>query len=201
MEYTQKEREFLELTERTDFRHLSKNDVISYASKLHEMRPEIAKEVLEKYPELVKLLHVLVIEYKEMLGSIIESDDKSVTHVYDTAHICVDNSANRHQQYYEFAGKVRADLSKCLDVQNLTEEERREIISREMEVLRMVDSQMREAASHERGVLDVVDKKDSEKRAFNWKALGIASTLVSVAIGIGAAALGGKIDFKLPSKQ
>ena len=201
MEYTTKEKEFLSLTDRTDFKHLSKNDVISYASKLHEMRPEVAREVLAKYPELVNLIRTLAIEYEKMLSQIIESDDRSIAQAYNAAHTCMENSANRRQQYYEFAEKVREDLSKCLESPGITEEELREIMSQQVEVLRMVDSQMREADLQEQEILSVVDKKDSEKRAFNWKVLGVASTLVSIAIGVGTAALGGKFDFKLPTKQ
>lgn len=45
-------------------------------------------------------------------------------------------------------------------------------------------------------------KKDSEKRAFNWKALGTAASAVAIAlVGVGAAALGGNFDFKLPKKS
>lgn len=201
MEYTAEEREFLNLTDRTDFKHLSKNDVISYASKLHEMRPEVAREVLAKYPELAGLIRTLAIEYEKMLSQIIESDDESISQVYNAAHTCMENSASRRRSYYEFAEKIRADLSKCLASPGITEEERREIMSQQVEVLRMVDSQMREADLQEQEILNVVDKKDSEKRAFNWKALGVASTLVSIAISVGAAALGGKFDFKLPAKQ
>lgn len=40
MEYTSSEKQILSLMERTDFRNLSKNDVLSYASKLNELRPE-----------------------------------------------------------------------------------------------------------------------------------------------------------------
>ena len=46
MEYTSNEKQILSLMERTDFKNISKSDVISFASKLGELRPEVAKEVL-----------------------------------------------------------------------------------------------------------------------------------------------------------
>ena len=49
--------------------------------------------------------------------------------------------------------------------------------------------------------VQLADKKDSEKRMFNWKVIGTASTLVLAAIGIGTAMLGGKFDVKLPIKK
>lgn len=78
---------------------------------------------------------------------------------------------------------MRSDLSKCLDNPHLTPEEQKEIREQEMEVLRMVD------------------KKDSEKKAFNWKVIGAASFAVITAVGIGAAALGGNFNVKIPKKS
>lgn len=52
MEYTPMEKSVLFLMQRTDFKDISKSDVISFASKLGELRLEVAKEVLEQFPEL-----------------------------------------------------------------------------------------------------------------------------------------------------
>ena len=56
MEYTSNEKQILSLMERTDFKNISKSDVISFASKLGELRPEVAKEVLAQFPEFVGLM-------------------------------------------------------------------------------------------------------------------------------------------------
>ena len=50
-------------------------------------------------------------------------------------------------------------------------------------------------------VYGILDKKDSEKRAFNWKTIGIASMFDVTVVGIGAAALGGNFNVKLPKKS
>ena len=39
MEYTPIEKDVLSMMQRTDFKNLSKNDVVSFASKLGELRP------------------------------------------------------------------------------------------------------------------------------------------------------------------
>ena len=67
MEYTDIEKQVLSLMERTDFKSLSKNDVISYASKLNELRPEVAAQVLAQFPELAKLIQSSLVEYKDVL--------------------------------------------------------------------------------------------------------------------------------------
>lgn len=56
MEYTDKEQQILSLIQRTDFKNLSKNDVISFASKLGKLCPKVAKDVLTQFPEFVGLM-------------------------------------------------------------------------------------------------------------------------------------------------
>ncbi len=46
MEYTPMEKDVLDMMQRTEFKNISKGDVISFASKIGELRPEVAKEVL-----------------------------------------------------------------------------------------------------------------------------------------------------------
>ena len=57
MEYTLIEQQALDMMKRTDFKNLSKNDVLSIASKLGELRLDVAKEVIAQFPELAKLIH------------------------------------------------------------------------------------------------------------------------------------------------
>ena len=200
MEYTNKEKEFLDLTKRTDFKNLSKNDVISYASKLSEMRPEVATQVLEQYPEVVKLIHTTITEYKEILAEVIASDDKSLDNFYSVADRELQNIDNNREQFYDYAGKVYADLSKCLDNPNLAYEQQNEIIEQEMEILRMITQRDNEMLEKEMDIVDKIDEKDTQKRKFNWKIIGTASSVVIMAVGIGSSVLGGKFDFKLPKK-
>ena len=82
MEYTPMEKSVLSLFDRTDFKNISKNELIGYASKLNELRPEVEKEVIAQFPELTKLIPSTAIEYKGMLETIIASDDESIKQVY-----------------------------------------------------------------------------------------------------------------------
>lgn len=200
MEYTNVEKQFLSLAERTDFKNLSKNDVLSYASKLNELRPEVAQQVLAQFPELAKLIQSSMVEYKEILEKIITSDDDSTNQVYGILNKELEGSHESRKEYIAFADKVRSDLSKCLDNPNLTPEQQKEIFDREMEILHVVDKKDTEIREQEKETARMADKKDSEKKEFNWKMLGAASFVVLAAVGISAAALGGKFDIKLPKK-
>lgn len=205
MEYTPIEQQALDMMRRTDFKNLSKNDVLSIASKLSTLRPDVAKEIIVQFPEFAKLVQSSMSEYKEILGNIIASDDESIKQVYATAEQDMDNSADSRKQFYDFAGKVHADLSKCLDKPDLTAEERKDILSQEMEILKAVSDKDTEIRNHEAETVKMVDKKDSEKRHFNWGVVGAASTFLVIGLGIGlgiaTSALGGDFKLKLPKNN
>ena len=201
MEYTEIEKQALDMMKRTDFKNLSKNDVLSIASKLGELRPDVAKEVVAQFPEFAKLIQSSMEEYKDILGNIVSSDDESVKQVYTIADKDMDTSANSRRQFYEFAGKVHADLSKCLDSPDLSAEERKDILAQEIEILKAVSEKDSEIRTHETETVKMVDKKDSEKRQFNWGVIKVASTVLVVGLGIAASALGGNFNLKLPKKS
>lgn len=201
MDYTPIEKQALDMMKRTDFKNLSKTDVLSIASKLGELRPDVAKEVIAQFPEFAKLIQSSMEEYKDILGNIISSDDESIKQVYAIADKDMDTSADSRKQFYYFAGKVHADLSKCLDNPDLTAEERKDILAQEMEILKAVSEKDTEIRTHETETVKMVDKKDSEKRQFNWGVIKVASTVLVVGLGIAASVLGGNFNLKLPKKS
>ena len=111
MEYKDVEKQFLALLDRTNFKNLSKNDVITYASKLNELRPEVAMQVVAQYPELVKLIQSVMIECKEMLEKVIESDDASINRVYDTTDKVISNDDESRNLFFNLANKVLSDFN------------------------------------------------------------------------------------------
>ena len=139
MEYTSSEKQILSLMERTDFRNLSQNDVLSYTSKLNELRPEVAQQVIAQFPELAKLIQSTMVEYKDILEKIVASDDESTNQVYGIINKEVDSASDSRKEFIEYADKVRADLSKCLDNPNLTPEQQKDILDRQMEIFHAVD--------------------------------------------------------------
>lgn len=201
MEYTDVEKQVLTLMQRTDFKNLSKNDVISYASKLNELRPEVATQVLAQFPEFAKLIQSSLSDYKDVMEKIVSSDDESTGQVYGIIHKELDETGTSRKEFVEFADKVREDLSKCLDNPELSVEERKEIRDQEMEILRMVGDKDKEIRDQEMELVQTANRKDSEKKVFNWKIIGAASFAVLTAIGIGASALGGNFNVKLPKNS
>lgn len=200
MEYTPVEQDVLDLMKRTDFKNISKGEIISFASKLGELRPEVAKEVLIQFPEFVGLMKTALTEYKGMLDEIISSDDNSINAYYGIANKEMDSAGDSRKQFYEFVKQVQADCSKLLDNPNLSPEMIMEILNREAELVKLANEKDTEIREQEKEIEDKANKKDTEKREFNWKLVGGISFAVAAVAGISAGVLGGKFDFKLPKK-
>ena len=200
VEYNDVEKQALAMMQRTDFKNLSKTDVISIFSQLSQLRPEVASQVLAQFPEFVKLVQSSMAEYKEILAGVIASDDESIKQVFSIAEKDIDDDALSRQQFYDFAGKVHSDLSKCLSKPDITPEEEKEIREQEMEIFRAVNAKDTEIRSHKTETVKMVDKKDSEKRQFNWGIIKVASGALAFGLVIGVSLLGGNVNIKLPKK-
>lgn len=201
MEYTDKEKQALTILGRTDFKNLSKTDVLSFVSMLGEMRPEVATQALAQFPEFANLVRASFGDYREMIGKVISSDDDSLHQAYGLSAQEMQSVDESKRQFYDLANRVHADLSRCLDKENLSDDDRKEILSQEMEVLKMAAEKDADMRSQQREVVREAHQKDSEKRQFNWKLVGgISAALIGV-VGIGASLLGGKFDFHLPKKS
>ena len=201
MDYAPVEQNVLNLMERTDFKNLSKSDVISFASKLGELRPEVAKEVLAQYPEFVGLMKTALTEYKGMLDTIVASDDESLKEYYSIANKEMDSATESRKLFYDFVKQVQADYSKCLDNPNLPPEMIMEILNRQAELVKMANEKDTEIREQEKEIEDKANKKDTEKREFNWKLVGGISAALITVVGVSAGVLGGKFDIKIPKKS
>ncbi len=199
MEYNTMEKQTLDILGRTDFKAIKKDELVSITSMLCNMRPEVAMETIKQFPELAKLIQTSLGEYRDILDKIVISDDASLQRFYDSADKVMADSAVGREQFFRLAEKVQADYSKCLD-KEITAEEQSDILKGELEILRMAAEKEKEVREQQEKTLTQVNHKDSEKRQFNWGLIGAASTVLVAAIGVGIAALGGKVDLKLLKK-
>lgn len=61
----------------------------------------------------------------------------------------MDTSADSRKQFYDFAEKVRADYSKCLDNPNLSYEETMKILEQEKDIFKIASDKDTEIRKHE----------------------------------------------------
>lgn len=93
-----------------DFRHLTKDKVITMASMLDKMDPEVAKKAIEQFPDFSLTAKDMLGDYKQELIKVIESSDESV------------------KSYYNNCNMIIESLQKELEKENLTFDERKYII-------------------------------------------------------------------------
>lgn len=103
-----------------DFRHLTKDKVITMASMLDKMDPEVAKKALEQFPEFSNTAKEMLIGYKDTLDKGLESNRESV------------------QSYYDSCKSIIKVLQKQVDDDKLSFEEKKYIIDKMLEISKMM---------------------------------------------------------------
>lgn len=94
----------------TDFRHMTKDKVVTLISNLDRMDPEVAMKIIEQFPEVSKMALGMAKEQKEALKESMDANDKS------------------SQAAYAVINSVIEVLSAELEKDNLTPEERLHIV-------------------------------------------------------------------------
>lgn len=137
-----------------DFRHLTKDKVITMASLLDKMDPEVAKKALEQFPEFAKTAKEMLTEYKDTLDKGLENNKESV------------------ESYYNVCNSIIISLQKLLEDERLSFDERKYIIDKMLEVSKMMGEKDTE---NKKFILACI--------AVGAVATGIVSTVLSSALG------------------
>lgn len=77
------EEEVLKRLNIPDWRHMSKDKIMSFTSSLQCMNPEVAKEVLKKFPEFAKMCSDALTDVTKAMDEVIEHTDKNTHKVLD----------------------------------------------------------------------------------------------------------------------
>lgn len=100
----------------SDFRHITKDKIMSFASMLPEMDKEVAIKAIEQFPVFSKTVTGLVEALRDVMNTGVKSNDESMRSV-----IATDN-------------KIIDSLLKLLENDNLSPEERTVIINTTLEL-------------------------------------------------------------------
>lgn len=106
------EEKVLKLLKIEDFRHLSKDTVMRFASSIHRMDPEVAKKALEQFPNFADAVKEGISEYKDVAENVIKSSDKD------------------HDKLIEMIDAENVQLIKMLDENKLELDEKFQIMDR-----------------------------------------------------------------------
>lgn len=105
-----------------DFRHITKDKVMSFASMLNNMEPEVAQRALEQFPEFAHMALEALQDYK----GIVEKAQ--------------DNAAASSKQCLELYNEVIQALKACLSKEDIPFEEKKYYIEKMMEVAKMAEA-------------------------------------------------------------
>lgn len=110
------EKQVLKKLDIPDFRHLSKDKIMTFFSMLPNMDPEVAKKAIEQFPTYASTVKEIVSEYKGFLNNTLADNAESV------------------HSYYAICNSILDELSKMLEQEDLTFEKRKYIIEQMLEV-------------------------------------------------------------------
>lgn len=199
MDYSEPERKLLNTLNRTDFRHIKKDDLLRISSQIQKMRPEVAAQAIAQFPELAGVIKVSMAECQDMLHDVVESDDNSINQLYSILNKEIDKANESRDSYYNMLNNVQADLNKRLDNPDVSAEQQQAILNMKIDLLKMADRKDSEIRNQEKEILKMAYEKDSEKRDFNWRLMGAFAATAIIAASTCAAALGVKI--KVPHRS
>lgn len=116
------ERNVLQQLDIPDFRHITKNKLMTFASMLQNMEPEVAKKALEQIPEFEKMTLGVLKDYKGVMEKTLDENSESSKQCFDIYNEVVDA------------------LKSCLAKDDLPFEEKKYYIEKMMEVAKMAES-------------------------------------------------------------
>lgn len=140
MHRTLSEQNVLKLLDIPDFRHMSKDKVVAFASMLPRMNPEVAKAALAQIPEYVKLASEIVRTYKEVIDKMFEAN------------------ATDTKAFYDACNSILLSLDRQLQAENITREERDSLNERMITVAKMIGDKGLENKRYWMSVLGVFGK-------------------------------------------
>lgn len=104
-----------------DFRHITKEKVMTFASMLQNMEPEVAKKAIEQFPEFAKMTLEVLKDYKSIMEKTLD-----------------ENSASS-KRCFDIYNEVVSALKSCLNKESITFEEKKYYIEKMMEVAKMAE--------------------------------------------------------------
>ena len=121
-----------------DFRHLTKDKIIAFATMVPKMSPEVAKKALEQFPDFASTSLAVMKEYRDIIEEIMADDRESTRACYDM---------------YD---RVMTSLEKILDKDDLSFEEKAYILSEMKQVADQVAQKDSEKMSNRLRIIGMV---------------------------------------------
>lgn len=124
-----------------DFRHLSKDSVMSFASMLDQMDPEVAKKALEQFPDFSNAVLGTMKEYKSTVDKTMEegsrSNDQSIA-AYNTVMEALRASLEDGEITFDERVQILDKMSEIADKISYKDKEHKQFLIRTLTVMGVV---------------------------------------------------------------
>ena len=115
------EQQVLDKLEIPDFRHMTKEKIMTFASMLQNMDPEVAKKAIEQFPDFAKMALDALTDYRDVFEKTLDSNNESSKQCFKT--------------YDEILDALKA----CVEREDIDFEERKFYIDKMMEIAQMAE--------------------------------------------------------------
>lgn len=121
------EQQVLQQLDIPDFRHMSKDKVMTFVSMLSNMEPEVAEKAIEQFPQFTKMALEALEDYKHVLDQALDQNSANTKRCYDiyndilsTLRSCVsqENIPFEQKKYYFEKMKEIAQMASEKDSEN-----------------------------------------------------------------------------------
>lgn len=116
------EQQVLQQLDIPDFRHMTKDKVMAFASMLNSMEPEVAKKAIEQFPQFTKMALEALEDYK---------------HVLDQA---LDQNSATSKQCYDIYNSILSTLRSLVSQENIPFEEKKFYVEQMNEIAQMASA-------------------------------------------------------------
>lgn len=141
-----------------DFRHLTKDKVIAFATMIPRMNPEVAKKALEQFPNFASTSLEVMREYRGILEDAMKDEREST------------------QTCYDMYNRVMSALEKILDEDDLSFDEKTYILNQMKEVADEVSKKDCEKANNRMRMIGIAGSVAAAVVAILGSAIGVNLT-------------------------
>lgn len=141
-----------------DFRHMTKDKVIAFATMIPRMSPEVAMKALEQFPDFASTSLGIMKEYRGILEKAMEEDREST-------QIC-----------YDMYNRVMSSLEKILEEDELTFDEKTYILDQMKEIANAVSQKDYEKSNNRLKLIGIAGGVAASIVAILGTAIGVNLT-------------------------
>lgn len=116
MDHTLTEQQLLQQLDIPDWRHMSKDKLITFANNMQNLDPEVAKAAISQFPKFSEMGTGIVDALKDSLDNVILNDREADAKAYEINYAILNNLDKRLQKRFLFPSERKQIIDAMLQV-------------------------------------------------------------------------------------